>query len=147
MPSPLSATTVSPRLGGLARQLAAVVEVARVQAAHRQAAVSQLALDGRSQASGLAATGGRVHDQANGRTHDPSVLSQPARAGPRALRVPKTVEEPLARSGLGAVAPAPADGREHAEHGQNHEQPQQDSGREAQPPEGQRDELDDPQAR
>ena len=45
MPSPLSATTVSPRARGLGGELARVVEVARVDAAHGQPVRAQRPLD------------------------------------------------------------------------------------------------------
>ena len=60
---------------GLTGELAGVVEVARVQAVHRQPEGSQLLLHGGREAPGLAAAGGGVHDQADGRGHDASVLS------------------------------------------------------------------------
>ncbi len=51
------------RLGG---ELAGVVEVARVHAAHRQPVAAQRPLDRGRDASGPAAAGGWVHDQADG---------------------------------------------------------------------------------
>ena len=45
-----------------------------------------------------------------------------------------------------AVAPAPADGRDNAKRGDHHEQAQQDAGRDPEPAERQRDQLDDAEA-
>ena len=69
MPSPLSATTVSPGRAASQRELARVVEVARVDAAHGQPVRAQRALELGREAPGLAAAGGRVDDQADGRGH------------------------------------------------------------------------------
>src|SRR6266436_285880 len=98
-----------------------MLEISRFDASHRQSVSTQGALELGAQPASLAATRGGIHDQANGRSHMPSVLTAGLQAGPRSGGC----------RGARTIAPAASDGSDHAERGEHDEQPEQDARSEA----------------
>ncbi len=87
-PSPLSTTIVSPRVAASRAELAGVVEVARVDRCGPQPVRAQRALGDRRQPGRLAASGGRVDDQADGCWHGGGLVSLAAVGSGRATWTP-----------------------------------------------------------